>query len=317
MSHRPTGPACGNNPNFRMSDGDRQAVEDFRAYLADRAQEKTMTNRYVLRPFHIEAVQWTDTNAPELEAFAGDRFMTLDPQDRIEDPDATAALRESFHETWKLLHPGAWVIKRPDGLFITLGDEQFREAYRPDVEQAPAADRAALREQIAEAALRAVETAMDDTLLPAAREKALVGIAAVLPAPTDRAAVLRAAADAAAEKHRLNPWTTAADVIADVRRMAAEDAPLSPFYEHPDCGFRWHGRDGMDIPMRDGQPVCPGCELRRMADEAQPAEAETEDPLCICMHRRSQHPKISGRLLCDECDPDSTENLVCKEYTAL
>ncbi|MFF5842157.1 hypothetical protein ACFY74_11890 [Streptomyces massasporeus] len=32
-----TGPACGNNPNYRMSDGDRQAVEDFRAYLAARA----------------------------------------------------------------------------------------------------------------------------------------------------------------------------------------------------------------------------------------------------------------------------------------
>jgi len=42
---------------------------------------------------------------------------------------------------------------------------------------------------------------------------------------------------------------------------AAEDAPLSPFYEHSDCGFHWHGRDGMDIPMRDGQPVCPRCEL--------------------------------------------------------
>ncbi|MFI0268600.1 hypothetical protein [Streptomyces luteogriseus] len=33
----PSGPACGNNPNYRMSDGDRQAVEAFQAYLADRA----------------------------------------------------------------------------------------------------------------------------------------------------------------------------------------------------------------------------------------------------------------------------------------
>ncbi|MFJ8538133.1 hypothetical protein [Streptomyces sp. NPDC093591] len=32
-----TGPACGNNPNYRMSEGDRRAVEDFKAYLADRA----------------------------------------------------------------------------------------------------------------------------------------------------------------------------------------------------------------------------------------------------------------------------------------
>ncbi|MEV3857768.1 hypothetical protein AB0J38_26010 [Streptomyces sp. NPDC050095] len=34
---RPTGPPCGNNPNYRMSDGDRTAVEEFRAYLTARA----------------------------------------------------------------------------------------------------------------------------------------------------------------------------------------------------------------------------------------------------------------------------------------
>jgi hypothetical protein len=30
------GPACGNNPNYRMSDGDRRAVDSFRAYLTAR-----------------------------------------------------------------------------------------------------------------------------------------------------------------------------------------------------------------------------------------------------------------------------------------
>ncbi|MFE6408189.1 hypothetical protein ACFVOR_14785 [Streptomyces sp. NPDC057837] len=39
MSGRPTGPACGNNPNHPLTDGDRQAVENFKAYLADRAAE--------------------------------------------------------------------------------------------------------------------------------------------------------------------------------------------------------------------------------------------------------------------------------------
>lgn len=60
------------------------------------------------------------------------------------------------------------------------------------------ADRTALRDRIAEAALAAVEAALGDTLLPAAREEALAGIVAVLPAPADRAAVLREAADAVA-----------------------------------------------------------------------------------------------------------------------
>jgi len=31
------GPRCGNNPNVRLTPGDRQAVEDFKAYLARRA----------------------------------------------------------------------------------------------------------------------------------------------------------------------------------------------------------------------------------------------------------------------------------------
>ncbi|MFI1485708.1 hypothetical protein [Streptomyces sp. NPDC020747] len=31
------GPRCGNNPNVRLTDGDRQAVDEFKAYLARRA----------------------------------------------------------------------------------------------------------------------------------------------------------------------------------------------------------------------------------------------------------------------------------------
>jgi hypothetical protein len=30
------GPRCGNNPNFRLSPGDQQAVDEFRAYLKRR-----------------------------------------------------------------------------------------------------------------------------------------------------------------------------------------------------------------------------------------------------------------------------------------
>lgn len=35
---RSGGPPCGNNPNFRMSPGDRAVVEEFMAYLAARKQ---------------------------------------------------------------------------------------------------------------------------------------------------------------------------------------------------------------------------------------------------------------------------------------
>ncbi|WP_338699151.1 hypothetical protein V2W30_22535 [Streptomyces sp. Q6] len=88
----------------------------------------------------------------------------------------------------------------------------------------------------------------------------------------DRAAVLLEAA-AAIDATFTGPGNDryvryGADLL---RRMADEaqqpetaERPLSPYYEHPACGFHWHGRDSMDIPMRDGQPVCPRCELEQL-----------------------------------------------------
>jgi hypothetical protein len=65
----------------------------------------------------------------------------------------------------------------------------------------------------------------------------------------DRATLLREAADAAAEKHRLNPWMTAADVIADVRRMADHLGPSST--------------PGDDLILQDSQPFIPPVHYRR------------------------------------------------------
>jgi hypothetical protein len=48
--------------------------------------------------------------------------------------------------------------------------------------------------------------------------------------------------------------------------LGTTEPPLSPYYSHEACGFYWHGRDGLDIPVRDGQPVCPRCELARVTD---------------------------------------------------
>ncbi|SFY52088.1 hypothetical protein [Streptomyces sp. F-1] len=88
-----------------------------------------------------------------------------------------------------------------------------------------------LRDRIAEAALSAVEAALDDTLLPAAREKALAGIAAVLPAPDHRAAVLLEAADryeailnSTAAEHSADPryYQGVHDVVLGLRRLAGE-----------------------------------------------------------------------------------------------
>jgi hypothetical protein len=37
MTDQPVGPHCGNNPNVQLTDGDRRAVEEFKAHLAERA----------------------------------------------------------------------------------------------------------------------------------------------------------------------------------------------------------------------------------------------------------------------------------------
>lgn len=88
--------------------------------------------------------------------------------------------------------------------------------------------------------------------------------------------------DQADDAHRLALSTalglgTSAPWDAIRERAAEAEAPLSPDYEHPDCGFHWHGSDGMDIPMRDGQPVCPRCELRKVEKQLRHSDKRREE----------------------------------------
>jgi hypothetical protein len=43
-------PRCGNDPRAQLTDADRQAIADFRAYLTRRAQEKTMAEQPAPKP---------------------------------------------------------------------------------------------------------------------------------------------------------------------------------------------------------------------------------------------------------------------------
>ncbi|MFL1903119.1 hypothetical protein ACJWDR_29040 [Streptomyces tauricus] len=49
----------------------------------------------------------------------------------------------------------------------------------------------------------------------------------------------------------------------------------------------------------------------------QPEEVTAPEAVCVCSHARREHITVSGRLLCDACDPDSTDNLVCRGFDAL
>ena len=90
----------------------------------------TETDRYRHRIPEIEAVQWTGTNADALRAFMGASFYEIDPEDRGDNPDATAAMRESKHNTWCELEPGDWVVKLGEG-FYEFSATDFAERFEP------------------------------------------------------------------------------------------------------------------------------------------------------------------------------------------
>jgi hypothetical protein len=157
-------------------------------------------DRFRRRPAEIEAVQWTGDNADALRAFAGPDFDTIDPEDRIEDTDQNAQLLvEASH--WVGMQPGDWVVKF-EGYFVAKADATFRAVWEPAAGPAPATDRAALRDRIAEA----LADATGDRWPAQAFLTEADVVLAVLPASLDQAdaANLRTMYDAvSAREHEL------------------------------------------------------------------------------------------------------------------
>jgi hypothetical protein len=157
--------------------------------------------------------------------------------------DQTALLRDAENYL-NALHGS---VARHDNLAANFGCAgcELRDRIAAELRAASSAGRApaALRDRIAEAVRRLHDTGAVYALDAGEPERIADAVLAVLPAPTDQTA----------------------------------ETPLSPDYEHPECGFHWHGRDGMDIPMRDGQPVCPRCELRSVEKRLAHRERRCEE----------------------------------------
>ncbi|MFF4834064.1 hypothetical protein [Streptomyces sp. NPDC001315] len=223
--------------------------------------------RYRQRPIECDAIQWTGSNADALRAFAGPDFDTIDPEDRIDDPDQDAQLLvEASH--WVGIRPTDWVLKF-EGYFVAKRDETFRAVWEP-VPAAETTNRAALREQIAETLARADGWEYGPGLglrdmAPSTVEhydKLADAVLAVLPAAADRAAILREAADAVM---RLDYMELRADFEYDSQRDA------------------W-----------DGGTIDAAALLRRMADDApapsrvaaeeQPETQAVDRPSCTCQY---------------------------------
>lgn len=95
--------------------------------------------RYRIRPFEVEAIQWTGRQygflVQRIQALAGDdTFAHVDPEDRAhsDDPEASAALRDPDHGTWRPVRDGTWIVRNlTTGRVFQLADEAFRAAYEP------------------------------------------------------------------------------------------------------------------------------------------------------------------------------------------
>ncbi|MFF1604187.1 hypothetical protein ACFVYV_43380 [Streptomyces mirabilis] len=79
MTEQPVGPRCGNNPNIQLADGDRKAVDDFKARLALKEAAKPYIDRAVwvdgdLLMEVVAATVWErcardDENTPQLVCY--------------------------------------------------------------------------------------------------------------------------------------------------------------------------------------------------------------------------------------------------------
>lgn len=90
-----------------------------------------MITRFRKLPIEITAVQWTGSNIDECEAFAPGKWWTVDPEDRIEDPEITAEVFDELHSTWVGMYTGQWIIKGVKGEFYPIDEEVLAETYEP------------------------------------------------------------------------------------------------------------------------------------------------------------------------------------------
>ena len=127
MTDRSTGPRCGNNPNTRLTPGDRKAVDDFQARLALQAAAKP----------YIERAAWVDFD-PLMEVIAAtlwehcardDEDM---PQAVCDDPRTIAAFAAAVaHAHAAGVAPATDQTERRDRYAATVRDRIKERTFPP------------------------------------------------------------------------------------------------------------------------------------------------------------------------------------------
>lgn len=86
-------------------------------------------NDYISKPVRIQALLWTGDNLEEAITFAEGNFAWIDPEERVEDPDATACVFDKLHSTWILIYPGQYLVRGTKGEYYPCDPEVFAEKY--------------------------------------------------------------------------------------------------------------------------------------------------------------------------------------------
>jgi len=218
------------------------------------------------------------------------------------------------------------------------------EKLEIDVPQLHFTDRATLRDRIAEALVEWTYRGKDPKYGPIRRPDTVTenaysradAVLSVLPASSDRAAVLNEGAarieamtaeayERALSENEIGYANGLENAMRELRRMADETPqPETEPREEPGTVLaRYITEQPISVVQAAlrvlGWPIT--FELQpdeQAAVVTQPAE-EADNPrtVCVCSHTRGEHLAVSGRLLCDACDPDSTDNLVCRGFDAL
>ena len=190
MTQRSTGPACGNNPNHRLSPGDRQTVDAFKAYLQQRAaiaRVRQMADAWEQQlPETIRTATAVEAIRTALEP------ATVPPPAEEHRLALSQALGLGTGAPWDAVRERAAELAAadPHSCDNCEGIDPGTCLTRPKVDS-KAADRAALRDRIAKALAGAELKPPFPHCL--AMADAVLG---VLPEPADRPAVLREATDA-------------------------------------------------------------------------------------------------------------------------
>ena len=86
--------------------------------------------RYRKRPVEVDTVEWTGDNLDELTAFTDGNFRLVDDGQFL-DPEITAMVFDSFHDTWVGLKTGHRIVEGVRGEFYPIDPDVLAETYEP------------------------------------------------------------------------------------------------------------------------------------------------------------------------------------------